>query len=95
MNTELIIIREYCIQSRIEPDFIVQLENEGLIEVAIVDNERYLYISQLRDVEQYARWHYDLSINVEGIDVIRNLLDRMHDMRTEIAQLKSQLRLID
>ncbi len=95
MNTELIIIREYCIQSRIEPDFIVQLENEGLIEVAIVDNERYLHISQLRDVEQYARWHYDLSINVEGIDVIRNLLDRMHDMRTEIAQLKSQLRLID
>ncbi|MDH6307204.1 chaperone modulatory protein CbpM [Dysgonomonas sp. PFB1-18] len=95
MNTELIIIREYCIQSRIEPDFIVQLENEGLIEVTIVNNERYLHISQLSDVEQYARWHYDLSINVEGIDVIRNLLGRIHDMRAEITQLKAQLRLID
>jgi len=94
MNTELIIIREYCIQSRIEPDFIVQLENEGLIEITVIDNESYINISQLKNLEQYARWHYDLSINVEGIDVIRNLLDRMDDMQGEILKLREQLRLI-
>ena len=42
MNSELIIIHEYCIQNQVEPDFIVQLENEGLIQVSIVDNERYI-----------------------------------------------------
>lgn len=95
MTSELIIIQEYCIQNQVEPDFIVQLENEGLIQVSIVGNERYIYISQLKYLDQYVRWYYDLSINVAGIDVIRNLLDKIDDMQEEIHRLKEQLRLID
>ncbi|WP_108821514.1 chaperone modulator CbpM [Dysgonomonas sp. Marseille-P4361] len=95
MNTELIIIREYCTRSQIDFDFIEQLENEGLIELTIVDNEQYIDIAQLSRLEQYVRWYYDLSINVEGIDVIRNLLDKIDDMQQEIQQLKQMLRLIE
>lgn len=95
MNSELIIIHEYCIQNQVEPDFIVQLENEGLIQISIVDNERYIHISQLRLLDQYVRWYYDLSINVAGIDVIQNLLDKIDTMQDEILRLKEQLRLID
>lgn len=95
MNSELIIIHEYCIQNQVEPDFIVQLENEGLIQVSIVDNERYIHISQLSHLDQYVRWYYDLSINVAGIDVIQNLLDKIDTMQDEILRLKEQLRLID
>lgn len=95
MNTELIIIREYCTRSQIDFDFVEQLENEGLIELTIVDNEQYIDIAQLSRLEQYVRWHYDLSINVEGIDVIRNLLDKIDDMQQEIQQLKQMLRLIE
>lgn len=29
MNTELIIIEEYCIRNQIDLEFIIQLENEG------------------------------------------------------------------
>lgn len=94
MNTDLIIIREYCQQSQVEPDFILQLEEEGLIEITVVENERYINISQLKDLEQYARWHYDLSINIEGIDVIKNLLDKIDNMQNEIFRLKEMLRLI-
>lgn len=95
MNSELIIIHEYCIQNQVEPDFIVQLENEGLIQISIVDNEQYIHISQLRHLDQYVRWYYDLSINVAGIDVIQNLLDKIDTMQDEILRLKEQLRLID
>lgn len=95
MASELIIIQEYCIHNQVEPNFIIQLENEGLIQVSIVENERYIHISQLRLLDQYVRWHYDLSINVAGIDVIQNLLDRMKDMQEEIHKLKEQIRLID
>lgn len=95
MNSELIIIHEYCSQNQVEPDFIVQLENEGLIQISIVDNERYIHISQLRHLDQYVRWYYDLSINVAGIDVIQNLLDKIDTMQDEILRLKEQLRLID
>ena len=69
--------------------------NEGLIEIEIMDNERYLHISQLRNLEQYKRWYYDLSINVAGIDVIQNLLDRIEVMQDEMNRMKEQLKLID
>ncbi|WP_165023942.1 MULTISPECIES: chaperone modulator CbpM [unclassified Dysgonomonas] len=95
MKSELIIISEYCIQSQIEPDFIIQLEDEGLIEISIIDDERYIHISQLKSLEQYARWYYDLSINMAGIDVIHNLLDKIDNMQEEIRRLKEQIRLID
>lgn len=95
MDTELIVITEYCIQNQVEPEFIVQLENEGLIRISEVDNERYIHISQLKHLDQYVRWYYDLSINIEGIDVIQNLLDRMDEMQEEILRLRERLRLID
>lgn len=95
MNTELIIIKEYCSRNQIEPEFIVQLENEGLIEVNTLEGEQYIHVSQLRLIDRYVRWHYDLSINIEGIDVIQNLLNRMDDMQKEIFLLRERLRLMD
>ncbi|MDR2949592.1 MAG: chaperone modulator CbpM [Dysgonomonas sp.] len=95
MNSELIIIREYCIQNQVEPDFIIQLENEGLIQISIIEEERYIHISQLKHLDQYVRWYYDLSINVAGIDVIQNLLDKIDDMQEEILKLKEQLKLME
>lgn len=95
MASELIIIREYCIQNQVEPDFIIQLEDEGLIEVSIIDDERYIHVSQLRYLDQYVRWYYDLSINVAGIDVIRNLLDTIDEQKVEIYRLRERIKLID
>ncbi len=95
MNTELIIIKEYCIQNQIDPEFIIQLENEGLIQINIIEDEQYIHISQLNLLDQYIRWHYDLSINIEGIDVIQNLLHKIDDMQKEILRLREQLRLMD
>ncbi|NDV78402.1 chaperone modulator CbpM [Dysgonomonas sp. 511] len=95
MKPDMIIIREYCTQSQIEPDFIFQLEEEGLIELYMEENEPYIHHSQLKEIEQYARWYYDLSINVAGIDVIHNLLDRMEEMQAEIQSMKERLRLFE
>lgn len=88
MNSELIIISEYCSQSHIEPEFIFSLEHEGLIEIRNENNEYFLHISQIDILERYARWYYDLSVNVEGIDIIQNLLDRMSEMQKEISRLR-------
>ena len=57
--------------------------------------ERYLFASQLRDVERYARLYYDLSINIEGIEAIHHLLDRMNGLREEVRTLRSRLRLYE
>lgn len=91
MQTELIIVSEYCHKCDIEPSFIELLQEGGLIEVHIEGGEHYLLVSQLPEVERYSRMYYDLSINMEGIDAIHHLLERMESMRKEINSLQSQL----
>lgn len=93
MQTEFIIVSEYCHKCQIEPSFIDLLQDSGLIEIRDDANERYLLISQLPDVERYSRMYYDLSINMEGIEAIHHLLDRMDQMRREISTLRNQLRI--
>lgn len=95
MDTELIIISEYCSQSYIEPEFLFNLEEVGLIELFRSEGDLYIHTSQLGDLERYRRWYYELSINAEGIDVIQNLMNRIDDMQGEISRLKEIVRLID
>ena len=57
--------------------------------------ERCLQFAQLPDVERYSRMYYDLSINIEGIDAIHHLLERMESMQQEIYSLHSRLRLFE
>ena len=93
MQTELIIVSEYCQKCHIEPSFIDLLEEGGLIEVRIEAGEHYLLVAQLPEVERYSRMYYDLSINIEGIDAIHHLLERMEGMRREINSLHNRLSL--
>ncbi|MDR1054844.1 MAG: chaperone modulator CbpM [Prevotellaceae bacterium] len=91
MQADLIIISEYSRKSNIDPVFLLELDAENLIDIQIVDNEKYISVEQLPDLEKYIRWHYDLSLNVEGIDVVRNLLERIDTMQNEINELRNKL----
>lgn len=95
MQTDLIIVSEYCRICHIDPSFLYMLEKGGLIEIDSVEGESYLSTSQLYDVERYTRMYYELSINVEGIDVIHHLLDKISSMQKEMSHLKSKLRLYE
>ncbi|GAE21460.1 chaperone modulator CbpM [Bacteroides pyogenes] len=93
MQTELIIVSEYCQKCHIEPSFIDMLKEGGLIETRTEGGEHYLLLSQLPEVERYSRMYYDLSINMEGIDAIHHLLLRIEEMQREIDSLRKQLML--
>ena len=38
------------------------------------------------------RMHYELDINLEGIDAISNLLERVEEMQHEMTRLQNRLR---
>lgn len=90
MEKELILLSEYCENNCIEFEFISLLEDESLIEIEVHDSIRYIQYSQLNDLEMFKRLYYDLSINIEGIDVINNLLVRIRKMQKELAVLRRQ-----
>lgn len=91
MEPELIIVDELLQNSRIEPSFIILLENEGLINITIIEGRRYMHESQISELEKFANLYYELSINIEGIDVIHNLLSQMNEMKSELFQLRKLL----
>lgn len=90
MKEELILLNDFSENSGADLDFLLLLESEGLIEMAVYENRRYIPVSQLSELETFVRLHYDLAVNVEGIDVIRNLLQRMRTMERELAVLRRQ-----
>ena len=91
MDKELITITEYCIKYDIEPSFIGSLEESGIIILTSVGREKYIHTEQLTEIDRYIHFHYDLHINMEGIDAIRHLLEKVNRMQEEIRQLKKQL----
>ena len=51
MQTELIIVSEYCHKCHIEPSFIDLLEEGGLINVHTEGGEHYLLLSELENIK--------------------------------------------
>jgi hypothetical protein len=95
MNTDLVIVNDYCRICHIDPAFIFTLQEGGLIDVDTIDGEQYLLLSELKDLERYTRMFYDLSINIEGIDAIHHLLDKVSSQQKEIDELKRKLSLYE
>lgn len=95
MNTDLVIVNDYCRVCHIDPAFIFTLQDGGLIEVDTIEGEKYILLSELNEIEKYTRMFYDLSINIEGIDVIHNLLDKVTSMQREINMLKNKLKIYE
>lgn len=71
--------------------FITALHEYELIEITITDDENYLKVNQLHDVEKMMRLHYDLDINLEGIDVIYNLLKQLEQLQSQVRTLENKL----
>ena len=86
---------EFCNHHEIEISFISSLHETGLIEVIQIEETEYIDESQLVQLEKIVRFYYDLGINLEGIETINHLLDRMNDMQVEIMALRNRLRLYE
>lgn len=95
MQTETIKITAWCDSYHIDYSFVSELESRGLIRVLVIEEEKCLHHDQLADLEQFTRWHYDMDINIEGIETISHLLQKLKNTQEEVALLKSRLGLYE
>jgi hypothetical protein len=92
---DLILIEHFCANHEIEFSFIDSLQEFGLIEVIIYEDNKYIPQGQLKEIEKMMRMHYDLDINMEGIDVISHLLKRIDHLQQELKMSQNRLRLFE
>jgi len=95
MTKELISIYKICDSYQIPNSFFEELQNFDLIPVYNENDETLIEVATLPKVEKILRLHYDLHINLEGVEVIFNLLQQIDEMQNEIDNLKRRLRLYE
>jgi len=90
-NERLVTLETICNHYSIETSFIRSLNEYGLIEITQVDQVECIDQDRLGVMESLMNLHYELNINMEGIDVISHLLNRMKEMQKEIVLLRNRL----
>ncbi|MBK9636348.1 MAG: chaperone modulator CbpM [Bacteroidetes bacterium] len=94
-TTNLVLVEQFCSNCDVEFSFINSLNEYGIIEIIILEDKKYISNEHLKDVERAIRFHYELNINIEGIDVISNLLKQIDDLQQELIATKNKLKLFD
>jgi hypothetical protein len=96
MRTDcLIAIDEFCASHNIEISFINSLEKTGLIEILTIRDDLFIEAEQLQQLEKIVRFYYDLDINLEGIETITHLLQRIKSLNEENMVLRNRLRIYE
>jgi hypothetical protein len=84
-----------CSQYNIEISFVDTLNKMGLIQIEIIEQNQYIHQDQISDLEKIIRLHNELNVNLEGIDVVFNLLEKEKQLRDELTALKNRIRLYE
>jgi len=92
---DLIPAKDFCLHHQIEFSFIDSLQQFGLIEVTSLHEAPYIPYNELSRLEQMVRLHYELNINLEGIDVVNHLLENVRSLQTELNSIKNRLKLYE
>ena len=77
---EMIPADEFCIHHKI-----------GLLEIFSTEEKIFVPVNQLNRLESLVRLYYEMDINLEGIETISYLLQRMSDMQQQISLLSNRL----
>ncbi|MDD4748214.1 MAG: chaperone modulator CbpM [Salinivirgaceae bacterium] len=91
-SENLIAIRDFCTTHNIEISFVSSLQKNGLIEITTIQETEFIHADQLPHLEKIAHLYFELDINLEGIDTIFHLLQRINTMQDEIKELRNKLR---
>ncbi|MET3036256.1 chaperone modulator CbpM [Chryseobacterium sp. NRRL B-14859] len=79
----------------IEITFFDELVDYGLLHVQTENNIHYLMYEDLPDLEKFANWHYDLEINLPGLEVIHNMLKKLEALKQRNRELMNKLSAIN
>ncbi len=92
MATEkYILVNIYSERTQIGNDFLEKLNDYGLIKFEQRENDIFIDENDISEIERLFRLHNDLGINYEGLDVINQMLNRIHKMERELNSLQKRL----
>ena len=92
MEADQIEVIEFCLYHNADESLVASLNNSGLIDLIVVEGKAYIPSSQINNLEKFFRLYYDLNINLEGIETIFYLQNRIEELNNELIKVKNRLR---
>jgi hypothetical protein len=92
---KLVAVDIFCANHNIDISFVSSLQQIGLIEITTIEETSFIDLSQLQQLEKIVSFYYDLDINLEGIETINHLLQRIKALQDENILLRNRLRLYE
>lgn len=90
-KTNYISIEQCCVYYNIEVSFVQKLSEHGLIELDHSGQTVFIAFEQLSALEKYVHLHYELEINMEGLETVKHLLDRVDFLQKEVNRLRGEI----
>ncbi len=91
----LILVEKLCSHYEIEITFFNALHKIGLIEIETIERKQFIHQDQISALEKIIRLHHQLDVNIEGIDIVFNLLQKLDELRNELKSVKNRLKLYE
>lgn len=88
MEHTLFKIIDICQAHQLETTFVYELHQNGLIEIIVREEQDYIDEEQLPLIEKFSNWYYDLELNIQGIEVVHNLLQQIEQLQHELRLLR-------
>lgn len=84
MKNITISVVQFSQYHQIEPQFVIDLYQNGLVVLQKRDQEYYIEENDLSNIERYIKFHYELGVNLEGLEVINHLLNQIERLQKQI-----------
>ena len=92
---EYISINQLCNTYEVEVTFFNELNEVGLIEIITIEEQQCLHHNNIGELEKIIRMHHDLDVNVQGIDVVFNLLKKVDALQEKLIETENRLRIYE
>lgn len=87
-TSKKISVDQLCMYYEVETAFVHALNDHGLINLTKSKKGHEIHFEHLADFERFVHLHYELEINMAGLEAITHLLDRVKLLQQEIKQLR-------
>jgi len=91
MTTQLTSVAQIIQHYQIDDTSLYYLNESGIIKIIIVEQTEYIHQDDLSDLEKIIRIQQELNINMESMDIVINLIDKIKTLQIENKTLKNLL----
>ncbi len=90
-DKKLISIQHICKLYDTPQSFFDDLYEYEIIKFKIIDNTKHIKQKDINTIEKLMRLHFDLKINMEGLDAIIHLTNQINELQNQINDLQNKL----